>query len=132
MLIRGEPSCDAFANYNVGCGIEDTAPSFGSALNAQSGGVFASVQSDLEEAGSLTKSRTYFGADEIAIWFFPRNAIPKDIQQGKPNKGSWPKPRARWTSNTCDIRKFFKPQRIVINITLVGFRASAVPFLPLT
>lgn len=75
---------------------------------------------DLEKSADPERSSTYFDTDEIAIWFFPRSAIPSDIASNAPDMSSWPLPKARWTNATCDIQSFFEPQTMIINITLCG------------
>lgn len=75
-------NCYAYANNNAGCGISDsTSTSYGSGLNANGGGVWA----------------TLWNAAGINLWFFPRASIPSDIAAGAPVPFStaWGKPKVR-------------------------------------
>jgi hypothetical protein len=72
--------CDGTQNDNSGCGVGANSSAkytFGSAFSHEAGGVYA----------------TEWTSEHIKIWFFPRMAIPKDIQSGKPNPSGWGKPR---------------------------------------
>ncbi|KAG8986025.1 hypothetical protein FRB90_004258, partial [Tulasnella sp. 427] len=98
-------NCDATINSNTGCGIRDSDPnSYGSALNANGGGVFA----------------TLLDSNGVAVWFFPRDSIPDDLSSESPQPSTWGSPKAFWSSSQCPTKSFFGPQRIVINTTLCG------------
>ncbi|KAG9047445.1 hypothetical protein FS837_002208 [Tulasnella sp. UAMH 9824] len=98
-------NCDATINSNTGCGIRDPNPnSYGSALNENGGGVYATL---LDENG-------------VAVWFFPRDSIPDDLSSQSPQPETWGSPKAFWASSQCPTKSFFGPQRIVINTTLCG------------
>ncbi|KAG8924549.1 hypothetical protein FRC01_011360 [Tulasnella sp. 417] len=98
-------NCDATINSNTGCGIRDPNPeSYGSALNENGGGVFATL---LDENG-------------VAVWFFPRDSIPDDLSSQSPQPETWGSPKAFWSSSQCPTKSFFGAQKIVINTTLCG------------
>lgn len=82
---------------NAGCGITDPdATSYGTAFNANGGGVFA----------------TEWTSDAISIWFFERGSIPDDIDSGNPDPDSWGSPVARFQGD-CDIDSHFDGLQIV-------------------
>ncbi|KAG8901799.1 hypothetical protein FRB99_005099, partial [Tulasnella sp. 403] len=98
-------NCDATQNSNTGCGVRDPSDkSYGSALNDGGGGVYATLLND----------------DGVAIWFFPRDSVPKDLANDSPKPSTWGSPKAFWSSSMCPTKHFFGPQRIVINTTLCG------------
>lgn len=104
-------TCDALVNGNAGCGIQDPSDtSYGQGLNDNGGGVFATLLDD----------------NGVAIWFFPRDSIPDDLTNKKPQPSGWGNPKAFWSSQTCSTGKFFGAQNIVINTTLCGDWAGAV------
>ncbi|GAA5934127.1 hypothetical protein JCM1841_006837 [Sporobolomyces salmonicolor] len=97
--------CDAYANYNTGCGVQDTSrESYGSGWNAAGGGVYAMLW---DETG-------------ISMYNFIRDQIPSDITSGSPDPSSWGTPRARWDATSCNMTQFFGDQTIVFDITLGG------------
>ncbi|KAG8992833.1 hypothetical protein FRB93_002155 [Tulasnella sp. JGI-2019a] len=103
-------NCDATSNSNTGCGVRDPSDqSYGAPLNAAGGGVFATL---LDSTG-------------VAIWFFTRSSIPKDLTSGKPQPTGWGSPRAFWSSTSCPSSTYFRSQQIVINTTLCGDWAGA-------
>ena len=104
---------------NTGCAIMSPAaenggggPYFGDGFNRGNGGVYA----------------TEWTSDHIAIWFFPRNAIPMDIasEDPKPDPTKWGVPLARWAKSGCDIDKYFKDMKIVFNTAFCGDWAGKV------
>ncbi|KAG8860355.1 hypothetical protein FRB96_004004 [Tulasnella sp. 330] len=104
-------NCDALLDSNTGCAVQDPSKqSYGVPLNANGGGVFA----------------TLLDANGIAIWFFPRASVPADIASQKPQPSGWGSPKAFWSSNSCPSTKYFKSQQIVINTTLCGDWAGSV------
>ena len=120
------PNCDVNApdqGKNVGCSVTDapSIPSYGTAFNANKGGVFA----------------TLIDTDGIRIWFFPRNAIPADITQNTPNppgramnrpggNSTWPAPNARFDGPGNDFDAHFRDMQIIINTAFCGEWAGAV------
>ena len=104
-------SCYALAHKNAGCAIKDTnvhGPSYGSALNAHGGGVWA----------------TQFDKSGVTIWFFPRDMIPDDVRTSQPNPSKWAgmgiQPSAQYRSDTCEFSKYFYQQILIFDITLCG------------
>ncbi|KAK2804221.1 hypothetical protein FQN51_002310 [Onygenales sp. PD_10] len=95
---------------NAGCGIASSDPaSYGAGFNAITGGVYA----------------TEINAAAVTIWFFPRGAIPADIETGTPNPASWPKPAAQF-QGACDIAAHIRQQNIVFDTTFCGDWAGNV------
>lgn len=100
-----QESCDAFYNYNTGCGIQDpSTKTYGKGFNAGGGGAFATLWTD----------------DGISIWFFARNNIPSDLASKKPQPSKWGRPRAFFASDDCSMGQFFGDQTIVFDTTLCG------------
>lgn len=99
--------CNWETNWNSGCGVAMNTPqSYGPALNNIGGGWFA-----------MQRTETY-----IKIWFFPRNSAPTEIREGHTtvNADSWGMPQAYFPNVQCDIKKYFEPHNIIINLTLCG------------
>lgn len=104
----------AFVNGdNSGCAFVDNDPqSHGHGFNIIAGGVYAHLWTN----------------DSIKIWYFPRDQIPKDINDKNPDPSSWPTPNAVFTNAQCDISQHFRQHQIVINTTLCGdFAGGAYP-----
>jgi hypothetical protein len=117
--IAGTTCASSSANNN-GCGIYNPDPtSFGSGFNKQAGGI---VAHRMDSTG-------------IAVWYFPRQAIPPDITAGKPNPATWSTPVALFSSSSCNIAQNFRGHQIIINISLCGdwsgdasiYRSSGCP-----
>ncbi|GAA6062834.1 hypothetical protein JCM10212_002472 [Sporobolomyces blumeae] len=105
-----ETNCDAFENFNTGCGVQSSdKQSYGSAWNAAGGGVYA----------------TQFDETGISMWNFLRDNIPSDIVAGKPDPSNWGTPNARFDASSCDVSKYFASQNLVFDITLGGDWAGA-------
>ncbi|PHH70683.1 hypothetical protein CDD80_5796 [Ophiocordyceps camponoti-rufipedis] len=96
------PDCGAYGT-NAGCGQEASASSnYGDGFNAVQGGVYA----------------TEWTSDHIAVWFFPRSAIPQDLSGGQPNPSSWEPPLARFAG--CDFDSHFSNNQLVFDTTFCG------------
>ncbi|KAG8929808.1 hypothetical protein FRC03_011401 [Tulasnella sp. 419] len=104
-------NCYWRVNYNTGCSVSSNKPtSFGKAFNDVGGGWYA-----------MERTSTH-----ISVWFWARNEpienIPRDIREGnlivKPEE--WGLPFAHFTDNTCDIKKKFGPNNLIINLTFCG------------
>ena len=65
-------------------------------------------------------------SDGINVWYFPRNAIPADIQAEKPDPSSWGTPQATLSNSKCDIASNFVDHTLVLDTTLCGDWAAAV------
>ncbi|KAK0207144.1 concanavalin A-like lectin/glucanase domain-containing protein [Desarmillaria ectypa] len=94
---------------SIGCRVAETKPnSFGEGFSQNGGGVFA-LQFDVSGA---------------YIWFWPRQNIPKSIASATSTSNmdttDWGLPSASYPSSGCDIQKLFKPQRLILDITLCG------------
>ena len=95
---------------NTGCAISSQdANSFGTGFNSANGGVYA----------------TEWTSQSISVWFFPRTAMPADIQSTSPNPAGWSKPVARF-SGQCSIDQHFKDMNIVFNTAFCGDWAGKV------
>ena len=114
------PDCNVNAPdqaQNAGCGIVGPnntvgTASFGANFNTQQGGVFA----------------TEWTSDGISIWFFPRNAIPQDLEsnQTTPNPPAWTQPPlAQFSGPGCTWDAHFQDMRPILNIDLCGAWAGA-------
>ncbi|OJD17897.1 hypothetical protein AJ78_02069 [Emergomyces pasteurianus Ep9510] len=107
------PNCDVYAPgqpANAGCAIiSRDRGSYGPEFNAKRGGVYA----------------TEINQDAVTIWFFPRDAIPQDIQAGAPNPASWWKPTAQFYGG-CNIAAHIRQQNIVFDTTFCGDWAGNV------
>lgn len=77
--------------------------SYGQRFNNNRGGVYA-----MEWTGRF-----------IHVWFFPRGAIPGDINAGQPTPWTWGLPRARF-QGACDIPSHFQKHNMVIDTTFCG------------
>jgi hypothetical protein len=106
---------DCNANQGrTGCGVNPTGSgNFGASFNNARGGVYA-----LEWQNS--------NGGFIKYWFFPRNAIPADIQQNQPSPSKWGKEQAFFPFGANCAPNNFKDQRLVINLTFCGDWAGAV------
>jgi len=98
--------CTSSGKDNRGCGFSDPDDkSYGSKFNEAGGGVFAHL----------------WDSSGIRIYRFPRNAIPSDIESGKPNPGSWGIPVALFeNSDGCDFSSHFFQHSIVLDTTICG------------
>lgn len=99
---------------NAGCGVQGADDTYGEALNANGGGIYAM---EWRDAG-------------IRVWFFPRDDIPSDIptdvsNSTAPDPSTWPEALADFPSTDCDISSHFKNQSIIANIDLCGTWAGA-------
>jgi hypothetical protein len=100
------------ANANDGCGVSTTnTQGYGAGFNAIGGGVYA----------------TQWTSSAIAVWFFPRNAIPSDITSGNPSPSGWGTPVVTFNGGSgCNIDSFFANNQIVFDTTFCGDWAGAV------
>ena len=110
-----QKSCNYKKKDNAGCGVQDAPSTYGKALNADNGGIYAM---EWRDAG-------------IRVWFFPRADIPADIPSDvsnttAPDPSTWGEPFADFPSTDCDIGSHFKNMSIVANIDLCGALAGAV------
>ncbi|KAM4054797.1 glycosyl hydrolases family 16 domain-containing protein [Hirsutella rhossiliensis] len=91
---------------SAGCG-QQTADTqnYGDGFNAIRGGVYA----------------TEWTSEHIAVWFFPRSAIPRDVASGQPNPETWGQPMARFAGGSgCDIDSHFSNNQLVFDTTFCG------------
>lgn len=115
----GERDCNAGDKATgmpyLGCGTTGPHGSFGPALNAGGGGVFA----------------LRWTADAIDAWFWPRAAVPPDVATGggasaRPDPSRWGLPMSHFALGAACDPAHFAPQRLVLNTTLCGDWAGAV------
>ncbi|KAG6039127.1 hypothetical protein E4U41_003185 [Claviceps citrina] len=109
---RRSTNCDVAAD-NVGCGYDAPAndtSSYGDAFNAARGGVYAME----------------WDAEYIKIWHFARGRIPGDIRRKRPDPNGWGLPDAIFGGRGCDVDRYFKDMRLVININFCGDWGNAI------
>ncbi|PTB78443.1 glycoside hydrolase family 16 protein [Trichoderma longibrachiatum ATCC 18648] len=99
-----QKNCDSSKNGNAGCGVQGPKSTFGTAFNANGGGVMAM---EWREAG-------------IRVWQFARNAIPADISGQKPDPSTWGEAAADFPSTDCNVGNHFRNNSIILNIDLCG------------
>ncbi|KAH6911517.1 family 16 glycosyl hydrolase [Coprinopsis sp. MPI-PUGE-AT-0042] len=98
---------DCAGEYGSGCIVMNTdAASYGPPLNQGGGGVYV----------------TEFVETGINIWFFARDKIPASITPDSKtiDTSTLGLPMGSWPASTCDFERYFKPQNLVIYITLCG------------
>ncbi|THU91658.1 hypothetical protein K435DRAFT_673740 [Dendrothele bispora CBS 962.96] len=109
--VIGGTNCAAAETNNQGCGIRSSSSvSYGAAFNGNGGGVYAMT---LNSTG-------------VAIYFFPRGSVPKDIDAGTPLPALWGQPMAMWGASGCDPSKFFSQQSMIFDTTFCGDWAGGV------
>ncbi|KAK0243457.1 hypothetical protein EDD85DRAFT_947620 [Armillaria nabsnona] len=94
---------------STGCAVAETKPnSFGEGFNQNGGGVFA----------------LQFEVSGAYIWFWPRQNIPKSLTSATSTSNidttDWGVPSASFPASGCDLQKLFKPQKLILDITLCG------------
>ncbi|KAL2890522.1 putative endo-1 3(4)-beta-glucanase [Ceratocystis lukuohia] len=93
-----------------GCGQRTLAP-FGTEFNKIKGGIYAMD----------------WTADHISMYFFPRDSIPEDITNEKPNPATWGTPAARFNGGpSCDITSHFQEHNLIFNTDFCGDWAGSV------
>ncbi|KAL2890435.1 putative endo-1 3(4)-beta-glucanase [Ceratocystis lukuohia] len=89
----------------------DTLAPFGTKFNAIKGGIYAMD----------------WAADHISMYFFPRDSIPEDITNEKPNPATWGTPAARLNGGpSCDITSHFQEHNLIFNTDFCGDWAGSV------
>ncbi|ESK91855.1 glycoside hydrolase family 16 protein [Moniliophthora roreri MCA 2997] len=106
---QGGKTTDADCGTDVGCKVEETKlNSYGPGFAQAGGGVFAA---QIDNSG-------------VFVWFWSRPDIPASISNAKSDSAmdmsDWGQPSAAYPNDACDIAKFFKPQKLVLDITLCG------------
>lgn len=101
--------CGAGGGFN-GCGVQSTSPtSYGTAFNANGGGVYATLWTN----------------SGIKVWYFASRDVPANIRNGNPDPSSWGTPTANFGPG-CDYASKFKSLNIVFDITFCGDWAGGV------
>ncbi|KAH6018953.1 hypothetical protein HBI83_115830 [Parastagonospora nodorum] len=102
--------CGAGGGFN-GCGVSSNSPvSYGTAFNANGGGVYASL----------------WTSSGIKVWYFASRDVPSNIRSGNPNPDSWGTPMANYGNGGCDFNGRFRDMNIVFDITFCGDWAGGV------
>jgi hypothetical protein len=100
--------CGAAGGFN-GCGIASTSPtSYGTAFNANGGGVYA----------------TLWTGSSIQVWYFATRDVPANIRNSHPDPATWGTPVANFGG--CDFNSKFRDLNIVFDITFCGDWAGGV------
>jgi hypothetical protein len=93
----GNADCGAGGGGN-GCGIvSDIATSYGTAFNANGGGVYASL----------------WTSSGIKVWYFASRDVPGNIRNGNPDPNTWGTPIANYGNGGCDFNGRFRDMNIV-------------------
>nr|VWO94479.1 Mixed-linked glucanase [Ganoderma boninense] len=106
---------DCYTNSaTYGCGVmAPRTSSFGPSFNAVGGGWYA-----------MERSESY-----IRIWHWQRNdtSIPMDIRSGFAfiDTSNWGMPIADFPNTNCDMARYFRPQRMIVNLSFCGDWAGA-------
>ncbi|PHH53780.1 Endo-1,3(4)-beta-glucanase [Ceratocystis fimbriata CBS 114723] len=99
-----------YGGGSEGCSQLTNAP-FGTAFNKIQGGVYAMD----------------WTADYISMYFFPRDSIPDDITNEKPNPATWGTPTARFNGGPgCDINAHFQEHHMIFNTDFCGDWAGSL------
>ncbi|KAF1945093.1 mixed-linked glucanase precursor [Clathrospora elynae] len=94
--------CGADGGF-AGCGVlSNSATSFGTAFNANGGGVYA----------------TLWTSSGIKIWYFAARDIPADIRSETPDPDSWGMPAANFGG--CNFNANFRDLNLLFDITFCG------------
>jgi len=105
----GQPASNCFIDApnqwaNQGCGILGPANGYGEPTNAGKGGVYAME----------------WTSDFIQMFYFPRNAIPADLQTNQPITSNWGLPYAKFPmSASCPASKF-RNLNMILNTDFCG------------
>ena len=93
------------ASYGyAGCLASPMAPNhMGTSFNNNGGGVYAVEWTSVA----------------IRIWFFPRGAIPMDINSGHPNPLLWGLPDGNF-EGSCNIDSYFSNMSLIFNTDFCG------------
>ncbi|KAF4622601.1 hypothetical protein D9613_009002 [Agrocybe pediades] len=107
--ISGQLDCNWLVNYNTGCTVKfKSNKSYGPEFNSNRGGWFVMERTE----------------QHISMWFWARDdhRVPLEIKLGLPllNTKTWGLPAAYFPNTECDLEKFFKAHKIIINLTLCG------------
>ncbi|KAI9781699.1 MAG: hypothetical protein M1816_002223 [Peltula sp. TS41687] len=96
---------------NMGCGVWDhNTQSYGTIFNRGGGGVYAME----------------WTSQRIAVWFWPRDRVPWDVQSPQPDPSRWSDPVAQFRGNGCAIDSYFRDHQIIFDTTFCGDWAGNV------
>ncbi|KAK7180114.1 putative endo-1,3(4)-beta-glucanase [Paraphaeosphaeria sporulosa] len=103
-----EADCGAGGGFN-GCGVQSNSPtSYGTAFNANGGGVYA----------------TLWTSSGIKVWYFAARDVPANIRSGNPDPNTWGTPQANFAG--CNFDAKFSNMNIIFDITFCGDWAGGV------
>lgn len=104
------PNCTYGNDSNpAGCSVANTnSNSYGLGFNSDNGGVYA----------------MQWTSEYIRVWFWPRGAIPSDIEAGEPTPRTWGLPVSNF-QGSCDIDSNFINHHIVLNTDFCGDLAGS-------
>ncbi|KAJ7480170.1 glycoside hydrolase family 16 protein [Mycena galericulata] len=109
--VTGGTDCAAATSGNAGCGMRSSSSlSFGVGYNNNGGGVYA-MQWD---------------SSGISVYFFERNSVPSDIDNGAPQPTTWGLPMAHWPAADCNPWTYFYTHVAIFDTTLCGDWAGSV------
>lgn len=105
----GNADCGAGGGFN-GCGVlSNSATSYGTAFNANGGGVYAAL----------------WTSSGFKVWNFATRDVPANIRNGNPDPSSWGVPTANFGGG-CDYNSKFRDMNIIFDITFCGDWAGGV------
>lgn len=64
-------------------------------------------------------------AEEIRIWHWSRQYIPRDIINKRPDPESWGPPSALFGTSSCDPDRYFRDMSIIIQTNFCGDYAGS-------
>ncbi|GAA6024997.1 hypothetical protein JCM10207_002108 [Rhodosporidiobolus poonsookiae] len=106
-MLDGENAlnCDAEATTAQGCGFRShSLNTAGIGANPSRGGLYA-----LEWARAGLKA-----------WYFPRDDVPQDLKEGRPDPEAWGTPSMWIAREGCEPEVYFGPQTWVVNTQICG------------
>ncbi|KAJ7748545.1 glycoside hydrolase family 16 protein [Mycena maculata] len=110
-VVTGGTDCAAATSGNAGCGMRSPSNvSFGAPFNDNGGGVYAMK----------------WDSSGISVYFFERNSVPTDIENGAPQPTSWGLPMANWPAADCNPWTYFYTHVAIFDTTLCGDWAGSV------
>ncbi|GIZ47636.1 hypothetical protein CKM354_001072200 [Cercospora kikuchii] len=114
----------------TGCSIkaynQNTIPLSKRDTSSSNTATFSTAGSDFNTQGGSVYVHDW-QPDGITIWSFPRNNLPADLLDTKPDPSTWTQtPLARFKGSGCNFSEAFKKMQLIINITFCGDWAGKV------
>jgi hypothetical protein len=98
----GNADCGAGGGY-TGCGVQSgSATSYGTAFNANGGGVYAAL----------------WTSSGIKVWYFASRDVPANIRNNNPDPSTWGTPQANYGNGGCNFDSKFSNMNIVSLATI--------------